>query len=281
MTIPESDEANGGDMVNAEPGPSALVRREAEPEGMDAILQVRGLEKSFHDNPVLRGVDLELEAGTINVLMGRSGSGKSTLLRLVAGLDEPDAGDIDIFGRAAVRDGEPTEEWEEISTSVGMIFQSYTLWPHMNVWENLSLAPRWVLKESQASIKERAEQALREVGMEKHMYSRSTELSGGERQRVAIARALMMRPKVLLCDEITSALDPPVSAEVLGVLSRLKQDEGITCLLVTHDVSFAARAADRFIFFEDGEIVENSQAKDAISSPKTESLRTFLQALQF
>jgi len=245
------------------------------------LLSIRGIEKWFGESRVLDGVDLDLEVGTISVLMGRSGSGKSTLLRLIAGLDEPDSGDIDLLGRPVVRDGEQTDEWDDVSQNIGMIFQSYTLWPHMNVYENLALAPRRVLKESAKEIKERAERALAEVGMENHMYSTSTQLSGGERQRVAIARALMMRPKVLLCDEITSALDPPVSAEVLGVLSRLKQDEGIACLLVTHDVSFAARAADRFIFFEDGEIVENSTAKDAITSPKTESLRVFLQALHF
>jgi len=247
----------------------------------NVLLNVRGVEKSFGEKKVLDGIDLELELGTITVLMGRSGSGKSTLLRLIAGLDEPDTGDIDLLGTPVVRDGELTDEWDDVSQNIGMIFQSYTLWPHMNVYENLALAPRLVRKESPKEIKERAEQALAEVGMENHMYSTSTQLSGGERQRVAIARALMMRPKVLLCDEITSALDPPVSAEVLGVLSRLKQDEGIACLLVTHDVSFAARAADRFIFFEDGEIVENSTAKDAITSPKTESLKVFLQALQF
>lgn len=253
----------------------------AEVRSSESFLNLKGVRKSFGDAEVLKGVDLDLEPGTINVLMGRSGSGKSTLLRLIAGLDEVDAGDMDISGVPAIRDGEHTDEWEELSRNIGMIFQNYTLWPHMNVYENLAFAPRTVLREKSSDIKERAERALSEVGMEEYMYAKSTLLSGGQRQRVAIARALMMRPKMLLCDEITSALDPPVSAEVLNVLSRLKQDEGITCLLVTHDVSFAARAADRFIFFEDGEIVENSTAKDAITSPKTESLKEFLRALQF
>ncbi|MDR5701646.1 amino acid ABC transporter ATP-binding protein [Agromyces aerolatus] len=245
------------------------------------LLRARGIRKSFDGRKVLNGVDLDLELGTISVLMGRSGSGKSTLLRLIAGLDEPDEGELDVCGVPAVRDGERTDEWDDVASKIGMIFQNYTLWPHMNVYENLALAPRRVLREPAAQIKERAARALSEVGMEHHMYSKSTQLSGGERQRVAIARALMMRPTVLLCDEITSALDPPVSAEVLGVLSRLKRDEGIACLLVTHDVAFASRAADRFIFFEDGEIIENTTAAQAIAAPQTQSLKDFLAALHF
>lgn len=245
------------------------------------LLRVSNVKKAFQGREVLKNVNLELEPGTISVLMGRSGSGKSTLLRLLAGLDDPDDGDIDICGSPAVREGERTEEWDAISAKIGMVFQNYTLWPHMNVYENLALAPRRVLKEPVSEIRARATQALAEVGMEAHLNSPITKLSGGERQRVAIARALMMKPTVLLCDEITSALDPPVSAEVLSVLARLKKDEGIACLLVTHDVAFAARAADRFIFFEDGEIVENTTAELAISQPQTEGLRSFLAAMHF
>jgi ABC-type polar amino acid transport system ATPase subunit len=223
-------------------------------------MEARGLSKSFHGRPVLKSVDFTLDAGEIAVLIGKSGSGKSTLLRLVAGLTKPDAGDVDMMGEHVILEGEYEPPWRAARGKVGMIFQSYTLWPHMNVLENLSLAPRKVLNESPAEITKRAERALSEVGMAHHLNSRSTQLSGGERQRVAIARALMMRPKLLLCDEMTSALDPPVAAEVLGVITKLKEEEGIACILVTHDMAFAAKAADRVAFFENGVIAEVTHA---------------------
>jgi ABC-type polar amino acid transport system ATPase subunit len=251
--------------------------RPVSPHLMEAV----GLSKSFHGREVLKSVDFVLNAGEIAVLIGKSGSGKSTLLRIIAGLTKPDAGDIDMMGEHVITEGEYEKAWRAARGKIGMIFQSYTLWPHMNVRENLSLAPSKVLNESQAKITGRAERALAEVGMAHHLNSRCTQLSGGERQRVAIARALMMRPKVLLCDEMTSALDPPVAAEVLGVITKLKEDEGIACILVTHDMAFAAKAADRVAFFEKGVVAEEGDPRKLLSDPETDGLRDFVNAVRF
>jgi polar amino acid transport system ATP-binding protein len=254
---------------------------DADAELDGAFVRTRGVSKSFHGRPVLKEADFRIGSGEIAVLIGKSGSGKSTLLRVIAGLEEPDAGDIDLAGQAVVRDGEYTDAWKDLRGQIGMIFQSYTLWPHMNVLDNLTVAPRLTLGESKAQLLERAERALTEVGMAHHLRSRCTQLSGGERQRVAIARALMMRPHLLLCDEITSALDPPVAAEVLGVLTKLKEEEGIACGIVTHDMAFAAHAADRICFFEDGLIKEDVPPDRAFNDPQTPGLQAFIDAVRF
>jgi ABC-type polar amino acid transport system ATPase subunit len=245
------------------------------------FMEAQGLSKSFHGRPVLKSVDFTLNAGEIAVLIGKSGSGKSTVLRIIAGLTKPDTGDLDMMGDRVVIDGEYEKPWRAARERIGMIFQSYTLWPHMSVRENLSLAPSKVLNESRAEIDERAECALREVGMAHHFNSRCTQLSGGERQRVAIARALMMRPKLLLCDEMTSALDPPVAAEVLSVITKLKEEEGIACILVTHDMAFAAKAADRIAYFESGVIAEEGDPQKLLFEPETEGLQDFVAAVRF
>lgn len=245
------------------------------------FMEAKAISKSFHGRMVLKSVDFTLDSGEIAVLIGKSGSGKSTLLRIIAGLTEPDAGDIDLMGERVVIDGKYQDSWRAARGQVGMIFQSYTLWPHMNVRENLCLAPSKVLSESGKQLTERAERALSEVGMAHHLNSRCTQLSGGERQRVAIARALMMRPKLLLCDEMTSALDPPVAAEVLGVITKLKEEEGIACILVTHDMAFAAKAADRLAYFENGVMAEVGDAQQLLSEPETPGLRDFVAAVRF
>ncbi|MFP5346189.1 MAG: amino acid ABC transporter ATP-binding protein [Actinomycetes bacterium] len=245
------------------------------------LVMATGLEKTFHENTVLDGVDFSMGAGEITVIIGRSGSGKSTLLRVLAGLTEPESGDVVIDGRLVRSAGERTEDWNHGEQMVGMVFQSYNLWPHMNVLDNLTLAPRKVLKMSKSECEDRAATALKEVGMAHHIRSRSTGLSGGERQRVAIARALMMRPRLLLCDEITSALDPPVAAEVLSVLTRLKQDDGIAVALVTHDMSFASKAADRLVFFSDGKIAFDDTPDEAFHSDCVNAeLRSFIDAVR-
>ncbi|GAB3053032.1 amino acid ABC transporter ATP-binding protein [Intrasporangium mesophilum] len=253
----------------------------AEIDAPQRIVSVRGLSKQFGFTPVLDDVSLDLHAGEITVIIGRSGSGKSTLLRVIAGLEQPDAGTIDLDGQRVLDDGEQTDAWTKAQAAIGMIFQSYTLWPHMNVIDNLTFAPRIVRKEKAAGLRERAEHALAEVGMRDFVNARPHQLSGGQRQRVAIARALMMRPKLLLCDEITSALDPPVSAEVLAVLSRLKRDEGISVALVTHDMAFAAKAADRLMFFNHGQIAYDGPPKEAFVQTDNEDLRAFVDAVRF
>ena len=250
--------------------------------GMGQVLvEAKNLQKSFNDRMILKNVDFNMLAGDITVIIGKSGSGKSTLLRALAGLTPPDAGKIIFDGGVMFENGGYTPAWEVKSQHVGMVFQSYTLWPHMNVLENLTLAPRKKLQMTSQEARERAEQALEEVGMAQHLLSRPSELSGGERQRVAIARALMMKPKLLLCDEITSALDPPVAAEVLDVLVRLKEEEGIAVALVTHDMAFASKAADRLVFFLNGEIAVNETPEKAFKGNSNPELNKFLDAVRF
>jgi polar amino acid transport system ATP-binding protein len=249
-------------------------------EGTRPIVVGRGLCKYFGDRCVLQDVDVEVAPGEMLVVMGKSGSGKSTLLRLIAGLTQPESGELEVDGAVVVRGGKHLEAWNEKRRQIGMVFQQYTLWPHMSVYKNLALGPRRVLKQGDSEIRERAEKALAEVGMPEHLHSRPLNLSGGERQRVAIARALMMQPRVLLCDEITSALDPPIASGILGVLSTLKREEGIACVIVTHDMAFASKAADRVMFVEDGRVVEQEEPKLAFSNPSSPGLRAFVEAMK-
>jgi polar amino acid transport system ATP-binding protein len=253
----------------------------SEPTNRDALVSARGVSKAFHGRTILSRVALDVFSGEILAFIGKSGSGKSTFLRSIAGLTIPEAGSIALDGEEVFSEGEHTSAWKEARGKVGMIFQSYTLWPHMDVFDNLALAPSRVLNESRDGIEERARTVLAEVGMEHHLHSRPSQLSGGERQRVAIARALMMRPRLLLCDEITSALDPPVAAEVLGVLTKLTVEEGIACIIVTHDLAFAAKAASRIAFFEDGVIKEEAPPEQAFSRPKTPGLQAFVDSVRF
>lgn len=246
-----------------------------------ALVTAHGLEKSFHGRMILKGVDFDMQAGDITVVIGKSGSGKSTLLRALAGLTDPDDGQITFDGKTVFAEKKRTRDWNQVRSEVGMVFQSYTLWPHMNVLENLTLAPKKKLGLRPAEARDRAEAALAEVGMEHHILARPTQLSGGERQRVAIARALMMKPKLLLCDEITSALDPPVAAEVLDVLRRLKEEEGIAVALVTHDMAFASKAADRVVFFHNGEIAVNTTPENAFENCQNPDLKKFVDAVRF
>jgi polar amino acid transport system ATP-binding protein len=246
----------------------------------EPLVSARNLHKEFHGRKVMDGVDFDVAAGEVAVVIGKSGSGKSTLLRVIAGLEEPEQGEVTVAGKLVREDGKRTADWEHGAERIGMVFQSYTLWPHMNVMENMTLAPRKILGLSQSEAEARAEVALTEVGMGHHIGSRSTQLSGGERQRVAIARALMMRPQVLLCDEITSALDPPVAAEVLGVLVRLKEEEGLAVCLVTHDMAFASKAADRLVFFLEGKIAVDTSPEEAFNRSEHPELKSFLDAVR-
>jgi ABC-type polar amino acid transport system ATPase subunit len=230
------------------------------------FVRVAALGKAFEGRPVLRGIDTELPRARITAVLGSSGSGKSTFLRILAGLTEPDTGTVVIDGATVIADGEQTPARAEVAPRIGMVFQNYTLWPHLDVLANLTLAPRKRLGLTRAEATARAEGVLAEVGMASHMRSRPAQLSGGERQRVAIARALMMRPKLLLCDEITSALDPRVAADLLDVLLRLQHADGLTVVLVTHDIPFATRAADHLVFFEDGRVVAGGARDEALAA---------------
>lgn len=264
---PNSSRANAGRAISANIG--------------DVLVSCRGLRKSFGEREVMKSIDFDMRAGDITVIIGRSGSGKSTLLRAIAGLTDPDDGEMTFDGEVVFSDQKRTPAWKQVDSHVGMIFQSYTLWPHMDVLKNLTLAPRKRLGMSESEALERAKKALAEVGMSDHIRSKPVQLSGGERQRVAIARALMMQPKLLLCDEITSALDPPVAAEVLDVLRRLKEEEGIAVALVTHDMAFASKAADRVVFFHEGEIAVNATPDEAFNHTEDPELKKFVEAVRF
>ena len=270
----DGTEQKGKKVTALEPTPRLTGNRQV-------LVEARGLQKAFGPRKILKNVDFEMNKGDITVIIGKSGSGKSTLLRALAGLTDPDEGQILIDGHTVFADQKRTKEWDNIRSEVGMVFQAYTLWPHMNVLDNLVLAPRKVRGAAASESRDRAEAALAEVGMAHHILSKPTQLSGGERQRVAIARALMMKPKLLLCDEITSALDPPVAAEVLDVLRRLKEEDGIAVALVTHDMAFASKAADRVVFFHNGEIAVNATPEAAFDKCDNEDLKKFVDAVRF
>jgi polar amino acid transport system ATP-binding protein len=219
-----------------------------------SIVRVEDLHKSFGAVEVLKGVDLLIEPGEVVSIIGRSGSGKSTLLRCLNGHSMPP---------------------RELSKHVGMIFQSFALFPHKTVGENVMLAPMVVRSESRQKIEQRARELLGIVGLEHKFDAWPGTLSGGQQQRVAIARALAMNPKVLLCDEITSALDPELVGEVLLTLERLAK-EGMTLILVTHEMKFARDVGTRIVFMHEGRIHEQGNARKLIESPETEELKRFL-----
>ncbi len=223
----------------------------------------------------LDGVDLQIARREVVVVIGPSGSGKSTLLRCLNGLEDYDSGQV-------VIDGIPLDGNAQnrllIRTEVGMVFQSFNLFPHMTVAENIILAPQRVRKMSRPQAEELALELLRKVGMEDKWESYPAQLSGGQQQRVAIARALAMRPAVMLFDEATSALDPEMIGDVLGVMKDLAQ-EGMTMVVVTHEMGFAREVGDRVIFMEDGRIVEQGATNDFFDHPVHERTRLFLSKI--
>jgi polar amino acid transport system ATP-binding protein len=224
---------------------------------------------------VLKGIDLNIKAGEVVSIIGKSGSGKSTLLRCINGLEEYQQGGI------SVDDKEVTSEdiqVRRLALSVGMIFQNFNLFPHLTVGENIMLAPTIVLKKSKAEAEKVARAMLEKVGLGDKFDRYPEKLSGGQQQRVAIARALAMNPKVLLCDEITSALDPELVGEVLKVLEQLAA-EGMTLILVTHEMNFARDVGDRVVFMHQGKVWEEGNSKKLLSEPETEELKQFIGAV--
>jgi ABC-type polar amino acid transport system ATPase subunit len=243
------------------------------------VIALRAVKKSYGDQVVLAGVDLEIAAGETIALLGPSGGGKSTLIRCINGLTNFDSGEI-VVGSSTLK---PTPDPRASRTAardarrlVGMVFQDFQLFPHMTAIENIAEAPVTVqgMKRSEALAK--ARQLLTRVGLESRADHYPRELSGGQKQRVAIARALAMEPRALLCDEITSALDPELKGEVLSVIEKLK-GEGMTLVLVTHEIGFARRAADRVAVLADGAILELGPAADVIERPQMERTKKFLE----
>ena len=240
-----------------------------------SLVSIENVHKYYGSHHVLKGIDLKIAAGEVISIIGRSGSGKSTLLRCINGLEKFDDGAI-IVDRQAVSDDE--NHLRELSLSVGMVFQSFNLFPHMTVLENVMLAPRLVLKKSRQECRELAESMLEKVGLADKANQFPGNLSGGQQQRVAIARSLAMNPKVLLCDEITSALDPELVGEVLKVLEQLKA-EGMTLILVTHEMNFARDVGDRIVFMHQGKVWESGPSRELFSKPKTPELQSFISAV--
>ncbi|MQY04700.1 amino acid ABC transporter ATP-binding protein [Actinomadura macrotermitis] len=236
------------------------------------MIEVRGLTKRFGGHTALRGVDLDVARGEVVVVIGPSGSGKSTLCRCLNRLETADEGEIRIDGEPLPAEGRALAR---LRADVGMVFQSFNLFQHRTVLQNLTLAPVRVRGVPRAEAEEHARGLLERVGIGDHAGKLPAQLSGGQQQRAAIARALAMRPKAMLFDEPTSALDPEMVGEVLDVMTGLAR-EGMTMVVVTHEMGFARKVADRVVFMADGEIVESGPPADFFAAPKSDRARDFL-----
>ena len=238
------------------------------------MIRTRNLRKYFGSNHVLRGIDLTIEDGEVLVIVGSSGSGKSTLLRCLNLLEKPTYGsvfvdDVDIT--------QPHVNINKIRQRIGMVFQQFNLFPNMTVLDNIKLAPKKLRKVSERKANRRAKELLEQVGLANKANEYPQHLSGGQRQRVAIARALAMEPEVMLFDEPTSALDPEMIGEVLDVMRDLAK-QGMTMVIVTHEMSFAREVGTRMIFLDKGDIIEDGPPKQVMDHPKTERARQFFDA---
>lgn len=237
-----------------------------------SLLNVTALHKYYGDNHVLKGIDLAVEEGEVVAIIGRSGSGKSTFLRTLNGLESINDGVIEVDGEYidAAR-----ADLRSLRQKVGMVFQQFNLFPHLTVGENVMLAPQVVKKTSRTEAEKVARQMLERVGLAEKFDAYPERLSGGQQQRVAIARALAMSPKVLLCDEITSALDPELVNEVLAVVKQLAS-EGMTLIMVTHEMRFAREVGNKLVFMHHGKVHEIGDPKALFAAPQTEELRNFI-----
>ena len=243
----------------------------------ETILKIRDLQKSFGDNPILQGLSLEVKKGEVVVILGPSGCGKSTLLRCINGLENIQGGDI-LLDDQSITGNE--KNFHLVRQKIGMVFQSYELFPHLDVLQNLILGPTKAQGRKKEEVIQEAEQLLKRVGLldKKHSYAR--QLSGGQKQRVAIVRSLLMHPEIILFDEVTASLDPEMVREVLELINDLAQ-EGRTMILVTHEMQFAQAIADRIIFLDQGQIAEEGDAHSFFTNPKTKRAQEFLNVFDF
>jgi len=249
------------------------------------MIRLEGINKSFGRLRVLRDVSLEVQKGEVVCIIGPSGAGKSTLLRCINHLEPLDSGTIYIEGIPVYRYtrgdqviADPEHKIEALRSQIGMVFQSFNLFPHLTALENLMVAPVYVRHEPKDQVRERCQALLDKVGLSDKVDAYPHELSGGQQQRVAIARSLAMQPKAMLFDEVTSALDPELIGEVLRVMRQLAA-EGMTMLVVTHEMGFARDVADRVIFMADGMIVEEGPPQQIFSAPRNERTRQFLRSI--
>ena len=241
-----------------------------------SMISVKGLKKSFKNNEVLKGIDIEIQPGEVVAIVGPSGCGKSTFLRCLNLLEKPSGGqilyhDVDLVSADA-------KTATKALLGMGMVFQHFNLFPHLTVLDNIMLAPTMVKGQDKQTSQEQAMALLKTVGLEDKKDAYPNQLSGGQQQRIAIARALAMKPEVMLFDEPTSALDPEMVGEVLDVMKKLAA-EGMTMLVVTHEMGFAREAADRVIFIDGGYIVEDSEPEEFFSHPKNKRLQEFLSKM--
>ena len=243
-----------------------------------ALLSIRNLHKEFDGNVILKDISLDVKKGEVIVIIGPSGCGKSTFLRCLNGLEDTQGGEILLDGKAIKKNARDISSMRQ---KIGMVFQSYDLFPHKTILENILLAPTKVQKRNRAEAEAEAIELLKKVGLDDRINDYPRQLSGGQKQRIAIVRALIMHPNVLLLDEITAALDPEMVHEVLQVVLELAES-GSTMLIVTHEMAFARAIADRVLFIEHGEIVEESyNPKEFFKQPSTERARQFLKSFEY
>ena len=240
-------------------------------------LKISGLVKSYGDNTILNGLDLTIQKGEVVVILGPSGCGKSTLLRCINGLETINAGEITLDG---VKISDNPKELPKIRQRIGMVFQSYDLFPHKTILDNITLAPMKVQKRDRKEVEAEAESLLQRVGLLEKKDAYPRQLSGGQKQRVAIVRSLCMHPEIMLFDEVTAALDPEMVREVLDVMLELAQ-QGLTMVIVTHEMQFAKAVADRIIFIDGGKIVEEAPPEQFFTAPKTQRAQAFINTFTF
>lgn len=240
------------------------------------IIELKNIDKYFGDHHVLKNISLSVKRGEVVVIIGPSGSGKSTLCRTINRLETIDSGEIIIDGVPMPQEG---KKLAELRAQIGMVFQSFNLFAHKNILDNVTMAPVKVLRTPKAKAREEALELLKRVGVESQAAKLPAQLSGGQQQRVAIARALAMHPKAILFDEPTSALDPEMINEVLDVMTKLAS-EGMTMVVVTHEMNFAKRVADRIIFMDDGNILEENTPEEFFAHPKTKRAQDFLNSIK-
>ena len=240
-----------------------------------ALVRIDALHKHFGANHVLKGIDLSIDEGEVVAIIGRSGSGKSTLLRSINGLESIEQGVIEVDGET-LQAGQT--DLRALRQKVGMVFQQFNLFPHLSVGENVMLAPQVVKKTPKAECERIARAMMQKVGLAEKFDAFPDQLSGGQQQRVAIARALAMQPRVLLCDEITSALDPELVNEVLAVVKQLAA-EGMTLIMVTHEMRFAREVGDKLVFMHQGRVHESGPPRELFAQPKTAELQSFVSSV--
>ncbi|MEY8425242.1 amino acid ABC transporter ATP-binding protein [Lachnospiraceae bacterium 38-14] len=243
----------------------------------DTVLEIRNLVKKFDGHIILNDLDMNVQEGEVVVILGPSGCGKSTLLRCINGLEEIQSGSVRIQGKEI---SGTKENAGLLRQKVGMVFQSYDLFPHLSVLGNIMLSPVKVQKRKKDEVKEEALELLKKVGLADKADSYPRQLSGGQKQRVAIVRALILHPEILLFDEVTAALDPEMVREVLDVILSLAK-QGKTMLIVTHEMQFAKAVADRIVFIDEGKIMEEGTAKEFFEHPQTERAKKFLHVFSF